>query len=213
MEAHTEQAHRGCVGCLAEVGPSVATKAKRSSSALKRTESFHCCRGVGEVGRLASPVSECLQKCGGEEDLATACLTMGAEVEFAWVVEELVVVAAVVEQSLVACWTKASMPGRCSLSSRTDEVIPEDAPGLHCGMILAVRPLGVTAVGTHRKAFDLATPAYLTPEPCCRRSSFVCCTASPGPRPALSILPCAERCPVSWRKHRDAQGCRDPALG
>jgi hypothetical protein len=112
---------------------------------------------------------------------------------------------------LFACWTKASRPGRNFLSSRTGEATLADALGLHCGRILAVPLLGATASGSHHKASGLATPAYLAPEPCCRRSSFVCCTANPGHRPVLSILPCAEKCPVAWRKHRGAQGCRDPA--
>jgi len=154
-EVRTEQARRGCVGCLAEAGPSVARKAKRLSFALTHMESFHCCLEVEVVAHPASPVSECRPKCGGEVDLAIACLTVGAEVGtgFAWVVEEAAAAVVVVEQSLVACWTKASRPGPSFLSSHTGEAILADAPGLHCGRILAVPPLEVMASGTHRKAF------------------------------------------------------------
>jgi hypothetical protein len=130
----------------------------RLSFALTHMESFHCCLEVEVVGHPASPVSGCRPKCGGEVDLAIACLTVGAEVGtgFAWVVEEAAAAAAaavVVEQSLVACWTKASRPGPSFLSSHTGEAILADAPGPHCGRILAVPPLEVTASGTHRKAF------------------------------------------------------------
>jgi hypothetical protein len=213
-EARTEQARHGCVGCLVEAAPYGARKAKRLSSALKRKESCHCCPGVEGVGRPASPVSGCRLKCDGEVGLAIACLTEGAGVVFVRAEEaeaEAVVVA--VEQSLVACWMKASRPGRSFLSSHSGEAILADAPGLHCGRILAVPPLGVRASGTRRKAFGLATRACLPPVPYCRRSSFVCCTANLGHHPVLSVLPCAERCPVAWRKHRDVRGCRGLAQG
>jgi hypothetical protein len=216
-EVRIEQAHRGCVGCLAEAAPYVARKAKRLSFDPTHMESFRCCLEVGEVDRPASPVSGCRPKYGGEVDLAIACLTVGAEVEAgsAWVVAAVVVVVVEeeVEQSLVACWMKASRPGRSFLSSHNGEAILADAPGLHCGRILAVPPLEATASWTRRKAFGLVTPAYFPPVPCYQRSSSVCCTANPGHRPVLSALPCAERCPVAWRKHRDARGCRDRARG
>ena len=210
-EVRTEQARRGCVGCLAEAGPSMARKAKRLSFDPTHMESFHCCLEVEEVGRPASPVSGYPPKYGGEEDLAIACSTGGAEVEAgsAWVVAAVVVV----EQSLVACWTKASRPGPSFLSSHTGEAILADAPGLHCGRILAVPPLGVTASETRRKAFGLATLAYFPPVPCYQRSSSVCCTANPGHHPVLSVLPCAERYLVAWRKHRDAPDCQGLAQG
>jgi hypothetical protein len=214
-EARIEQARRGCVGCPAEAAPCVARKAMRLSSVLRHMESFHCYLEVEEVDHPASPVSGCRLKCGGEVDLAIACSTVGAEVEagFAWAVEEAAAAVVAVEQSLVACWMKASRPGRSFLSSHSGEAILADAPGLHCGRILAVPPLGVTASETRRKAFGLATLAYFPPVPCYQRSSFVCCMANPGHRPVLSILPCAERCPVAWRKYRDARGCRDRARG
>jgi hypothetical protein len=103
-EARTEQARRGCVGCLAEAVPYAARKARRLSFDLKHMESCHCCPGVEGVGRPASPVSGCRLKCDGEVGLAIACLTEGAGVVFVRAVEaeaEAVVVA--VEQSLVAC--------------------------------------------------------------------------------------------------------------
>jgi hypothetical protein len=83
VEARTGQVHRGCVDCLAEAAPYVVRKARRSSFALKRTESCHCCPGVEEVGRPASLVSGYRLKCGDGADLEIACLTVDVEAGFA----------------------------------------------------------------------------------------------------------------------------------
>jgi hypothetical protein len=109
--ARTGLTHRECVCCPAEAEPCAVKKARRSSSALKHTESYHCCPGVEEVDRPANPVSGYRRRCGGEVDLAIACLTEDVEAGFEWVVVEAAVAAAAVERSLVACWTKASRPG------------------------------------------------------------------------------------------------------
>jgi len=69
------------------------------------------------------------------------------------------------------------------------------------------------AAENRHKAFDLAKPACFPPVLCYQRSSFVCCTANLGHRLGLVVLPCDERCPGAWRKHRDARGCQDPARG